>query len=169
MCTGQVHMLSTNFIMMILPSLAWLPISTSSAPPTCTKINVGVCLSDAKPILKIVKNMDDPAVCCEMCRNVTKCVSWNINTAMRQCFLRAVAGPTNPGSQCKSGQLRPNPPKPAPAPPSDQRPRFHFAPVRDFTNDVQGPFYDPRHQLFHMGFAWHVNGTHGIGSAPNRW
>ena len=20
-----------------------------------------------------------------------------------------------------------------------------------------------------MGFAWHVNGTHGIGSAPNRW
>jgi beta-fructofuranosidase len=53
--------------------------------------------------------------------------------------------------------------------PSDQRPRFHFQPTLDATNDVQGPFYDPRHKLYHMGFAWHVNGTHGISSAPNRW
>ena len=50
-------------------------------------------------------------------------------------------------------------PAPAPPPPpSDQRPRFHFAPSLDATNDIQGPFYDPRHELYHMGFAWHVNG-----------
>ena len=55
------------------------------------------------------------------------------------------------------------------ATPSDQRPRLHQMPRRDFTNDVQGPFFDPATSLYHMGYAWHVNGTAGIGSAPNRW
>lgn len=50
---------------------------------------------------------------------------------------------------------------------SDQRPRFHFMPKHAYTNDIQGPFYDPHHQLYHMGFAWHVNATHA--AAGNRW
>lgn len=140
--------------------------------PQCSAGTKGVCMTAAKPILRIIKHTDDSAACCAACTNLTACAAWNINTAMKQCFLRATGVPTNPGSQCISQQLRPNPPSPpppAPLPPSDQRPRFHFAPTTDFTNDVQGPFYDATHQRYHMGFAWHVNGTKGIGSAPNRW
>ena len=37
-----------------------------------------------------------------------------------------------------------------------------------FSNDIQGPFYDPRHELYHMGFAWHANSS-SFGGAPNRW
>ena len=155
--------------------------AASAEPPRCTQ-QPGVCLTAAKPILQIVKGTHDPADCCARCLNLTACVAWNVNTAMDQCFLRAVAGPTNPGEQCISGQTgrpspppgppappHPKPPPPPPLPPSDQRPRFHFQPTLDATNDIQGPFYDPRHGLYHMGFAWHVNGTAGIGSAPNRW
>jgi hypothetical protein len=147
-------------------------------PGACAKVESGVCLNDAKPILRIIKGTHDPGACCASCWNLSTCVSWNVNREMNQCFLRAVSGPTNPGAQCISGQTGregpPPPPPPAPHPPpaaavGDQRPRYHFAPTLDATNDIQGPFYDPRHQLYHMGFAWHVNGTHGIGSAPNRW
>lgn len=142
--------------------------------PNCSTTQPGVCLTAAKPILQIIKGTHDPAACCHACTNDTRCVSWNVNSQMNQCFLRAVSGPTNPGKQCISGQTGrdgPPPPKPKPPPlsPSDQRPRFHFQPTLDATNDIQGPFYDPRHKIYHMGFAWHVNGTHGIGSAPNRW
>lgn len=55
----------------------------------------------------------------------------------------------------------------SPSASSDQRPRFHFAPASDFTNDIQGPFYDPRHRLYHVGFAWHVNSSRFV--RPNRW
>lgn len=145
--------------------------------PNCSTKQSGVCLNLAKPILHIIKGTHDPGACCAACLNDTKCVSWNVNSQMNQCFLRAVSGPTNPGKQCISGQTGrkgppPPPPKPKPSVPpigGDQRPRFHFQPTLDATNDIQGPFYDPRHQIYHMGFAWHVNGTHGIGSAPNRW
>jgi hypothetical protein len=71
-----------------------------------------------------------------------------------------------PGEQCISGQTGRKgppspPPPPPPGPPSDQRPRFHFQPTLDATNDIQGPFYDPRHQMYHMGFAWHGPGCLG--------
>eukprot|EP01052_Picozoa_sp_SAG31_P022933 SAG31_NODE_1852_length_7072_cov_12.649792_1_plen_652_part_00 len=146
------------------------PKFVDASAPSCARVNEGVCLTSAKPILQIVKGTDDPAACCAMCLNNSKCVSWNVNSQINQCFLRAVAGPSNKGEQCISGQTgRKAPPSSGPLPPSDQRPRFHFQPSLDATNDVQGPFFDPRHQLYHMGFAWHVNGTHGIGSAPNRW
>lgn len=167
-------MLATQFLALLLSSSAS---SALAVAPSCAKVEHGVCLTAAKPILRIIKGTHDPAACCAQCLNLTACVAWNVNIAMDQCFLRAVAGPANPGSQCISGQTGrkgPPPPRPPappgpPAPRSDQRPRFHFAPTFDATNDIQGPFYDPRHQLYHMGFAWHVNGTHGIGSAPNRW
>ena len=142
--------------------------SFTSPLSTCGPVDHGVCMNAAKPILRIVKDSVDPGACCALCLNMTACAAWNINSEMKQCFLRATGVPTNPGAKCISQQLRPNPPSPPPAP-SDQRPRFHFAPTQDFTNDVQGCFYDAVHNLYHMGFAWHVNGTRGIGSAPNRW
>ena len=159
--------------------LALGPTIASGEAAQCTP-RPGVCLTAAKPILQIIKNTHDPAACCAACVNNTKCVSWNVNSGMDECFLRVVEGPTNPGKQCISGNVRPGPPGPSPPgpkppppppgpppPPSDQRPRFHFAPTKDATNDVQGPFYDPTHKMYHMGYAWHVNGTHGIGSAPS--
>ena len=163
-------------------------VQSSTAAPSCGKVDKGVCLNRAKPILKIITTPGagkDEAACCAACLALKTCVSWNVNSGMDKCFLRAVAGPSNKGAQCTSGQIAGRSPSPAPGPSpgpspgpgptpppppsSDQRPRFHFAPAKDATNDVQGPFYDPRHKLYHMGFAWHVNGTHGISSAPNRW
>ena len=155
----------------LLPLLVSLPAASGSAAPGCGAADHGVCLTDAKPILRIVKGMDDPAKCCALCLADEGCAAWNTNSDMKQCFLRAVylASKGNQ-SQCISGRMAGRTPPPAPPPaPSDQRPRFHFAPSLDATNDIQGPFYDPRHEMYHMGFAWHVNGTHGIGSAPNRW
>ena len=178
------------------PDAAWRPSTgggdggggdrTQRAAPSCGKVDKGVCLNRAKPILKIIKTPGagkDEAACCAKCLALSACISWNVNKEMDQCFLRGVSEPSNKGAQCTSGQMAgrtpspapPHPPPPPPPPPgpppppSDQRPRYHFAPAQDATNDVQGPFYDPRHKLYHMGFAWHVNGTHGIGSAPNRW
>ena len=126
--------------------------SFTSPLSTCGPVDHGVCMNAAKPILRIVKDSVDPGACCALCLNMTACAAWNINSEMKQCFLRATGVPTNPGAKCISQQLRPNPPSPPPAP-SDQRPRFHFAPTQDFTNDVQGCFYDAVHNLYHMGFA----------------
>lgn len=175
--TGAAH------LALLLVLMASSVSVSASAAPSCAKVDHGVCLTNAKPIIRIIKGTHEPAACCAQCLNLTTCVSWNVNSEMDQCFLRAVAGPASPGNQCISGQTGrkgppapppppppgPKPPPPLPGPPSDQRPRFHFQPTLDATNDIQGPFYDPRHQMYHMGFAWHVNGTHGIGSAPNRW
>ena len=158
-------------------------VQSSTAAPSCGKVDKGVCLTRAKPILKIIATPGagkDEAACCAACLAQKTCVSWNVNSGTDKCYLRAVAFPSNRGAQCTSGQIAGRSPSPAPSPgptptptppppPSDQRPRFHFAPAEGATNDVQGPFYDPRHKLYHMGFAWHVNGTHGISSAPNRW
>ena len=131
----------------------------------CSAPDHGICLSASKPIIQTFTNTTDVGACCRACDANKKCVAWNVNTDMRQCFLRAVYV-SNPGSQCISGRTRDPPP---PAPPSDQRPQLHHMPRRFFTNDVQGPFYDPVGGKYHMGYAWHVNGTEGIGSAPNRW
>ena len=54
---------------------------------------------------------------------------------------------------------------------SDQQPRFHFMPhspdsLPGFSNDIQLPFYDPTHQMYHMGFAWHPNSS-SFGPVPN--
>lgn len=90
--------------------------SALGAPPppgACAKVESGVCLNDAKPILRIIKGTHDPGACCASCWNLSTCVSWNVNREMNQCFLRAVSGPTNPGAQCISGQTgREGPPPP---------------------------------------------------------
>lgn len=135
---------------------------------TCSNVAEGVCLNAAKPILRTIENTTDVGACCAACVAMPTCVSWNVNRDMKECFLRASYIP-NEGTQCTSGRVRAPPPPPPPPPPSDQRPRFHLMPQEFFTNDVQGPFYDPKHGYYHMGFAWHVNGTAGIKSAPNRW
>ena len=95
-------MLATWFSALLLSS----PVSSALGvvAPSCAKVEHGVCLEAAKPILRIIKGTHDPAACCAQCLNLTACVAWNVNSAMDQCFLRAVAGPANPGSQCISGQ-----------------------------------------------------------------
>ncbi len=130
--------------------------------------STGLCLTNSFPILKKLPTTDN-GQCCSSCVADPQCVSWNTNTQQKICYLRGsyVPGPHKP--ECTSGRVRQQPKPPPPPPPSDQRPRFHLMPRQYFTNDVQGPFYDPRHKRFHVGFAWHYNGTHGIGSAPNRW
>lgn len=48
------------------------------------------------------------------CTANAQCISWNINTGMKQCFLRGSWKP-NPGKQCVSGQVRAVQPPPPPA------------------------------------------------------
>ena len=145
--------------------------SAASGVGSCDKMDKNVCLTPSR--VGSTLNTSDPAACCAACHANATCVAWNVNFKHAICFLRPEhIAKSGSDPNCVSGLLRPPAP---PAPPwqpnqtSDQRPRFHAAPTRDSTNDVQGPFYDPRHGLYHLGFAWHVNGTHGIGSAPNRW
>jgi hypothetical protein len=73
----------------------------------------GVCLHNAYPIIRSFQT-SEPAECCGNCTADPKCISWNINTGMKECFLRASWKP-NPGAQCISGQVRDvKPPPPAP-------------------------------------------------------
>ena len=51
----------------------------------------GVCLHNAFPILKSFGSTANPvtaAQCCGNCTADAACVAWNINTGMKQCFLR---------------------------------------------------------------------------------
>ena len=110
----------------LLLAAAALPRALAAPPPpppaNCSKIDHGVCLHDAYPILKTFSCVD-PGACCANCSAEPKCVSWNINTGMKSCFLRG-SYKTNPGAECISGQVRPGPPPPppppAPPPPSAQ-------------------------------------------------
>ena len=96
-----------------------LPAAALAAGPlngTCSgNYSAGVCLHDAYPILRTF-SCTDPGACCANCSANPKCVSWNINTGMKSCFLRGNYR-ANPGAQCISGQVRPAPPGPPPPPP----------------------------------------------------
>lgn len=152
-------------------------VPSSNCDQNCNHFNQGICLSASKPIIKTIKNVTDPMPCCTACLANPQCIAWNINTKNDICYLRA-AYVTNPGDNCISSKIRntSKPPTPPPSPPptpsifppSDQRPRFHFMPQEGFTNDIQGPFYDPRNNLYHMGYAWHPHSV-SFGGAPNRW
>jgi hypothetical protein len=90
----------------------------------CSAVQHGVCLHNAYPIIKSFGSASQPvsvAQCCANCTAEPKCISWNINTGMKSCFLRG-SYKTNPGAQCISGCVRgtchpPPPPPPPPAPP----------------------------------------------------
>jgi hypothetical protein len=69
-------------IMMVLFLSAITP--ALPATPSCAKVEHGVCLNQAKPILRIIKGTHDPAACCAHCLNLTACVSWNVNSGMDQ-------------------------------------------------------------------------------------
>ena len=84
---------------------------------TCTAPQKGVCLTHAFPILAILKGTDDAGLCCKKCAADAACVSWNINTNMKACFLRGYYLPITGMPECTSGQVRPNPPGPAPPAP----------------------------------------------------
>ena len=78
---------------------------------TCPgNFSTGVCLHNAYPILS-QRSTVSPAECCGNCTQDPKCVSWNVNSDMKQCFLRG-SFKTNPGKQCISGLVRPAPPPP---------------------------------------------------------
>ena len=78
---------------------------------TCSgNFSTGVCLHNAYPILS-QRSTVSPAECCGNCTQDPKCVSWNVNSDMKQCFLRG-SFKTNPGKQCISGLVRPAPPPP---------------------------------------------------------
>ena len=82
---------------------------------SCATANYSkLCLHDAKPILRTLASVD-PGECCRNCTAEPKCISWNVNTDMKQCFLRA-SFVTNTGAGCISGQSRSVPPPPPPAP-----------------------------------------------------
>ena len=61
-----------------------------------------------------------PTTTYRACGMEPACVAWTTNTVHNNCYLRDAAGPTNPRSECTTGQIRPwTPPAPAPpAPPS---------------------------------------------------
>ena len=91
-----------------------------AAPPfmvegSCAAANYSkLCLHNAKPILRSFESVD-PGECCRNCTAEPKCISWNVNMNMKQCFLRA-SYVANPGTGCISGQSRAVPPPPPPAP-----------------------------------------------------
>ena len=84
--------------------------ANDAAPPpsnlthNCSFIQHGVCLHDAYPILRSFSTVD-LGECCGNCTADPACVSWNINTGMKACFLRGSFRP-NPGAECTSGCLR---------------------------------------------------------------
>jgi hypothetical protein len=101
----------------------------SSCPGGATS---GVCLHNAYPILRSFScaspsssnesssgssNATECATfCCGNCSATPACISWNINTQMKTCFMRGSWAP-NPGKQCISGRVRAPPPPPSPPPP----------------------------------------------------
>ena len=91
----------------MLPLL--LPAAALAAGPlngTCSgNYSAGVCLHDAYPILRTF-SCTDPGACCANCSANPKCVSWNINTGMKSCFLRGNYR-ANPGAQCISARCGP--------------------------------------------------------------
>ena len=109
--------------------ISWQTVLTRGPPPpargdtaadTCSagNMSVGVCLHNADPILRSFGSASQPVTpgeCCGNCSETAKCVSWNVNTQMKQCFLRGSYKP-NPGKACISGSIRPVPPPPPPAP-----------------------------------------------------
>ena len=71
---------------------------TASDVANCTG-TVGVCLHNAYPILKQLTATETE--CCGNCTANPKCVSWNVNTAMKACFLRGSYKP-NPGRESRT-------------------------------------------------------------------
>jgi hypothetical protein len=108
-------------LMGVLAALALLlhsgtAVAVAASNGTCSgNFSKGVCLHNAYPILKSF-NCLSAAACCSNCTADPKCVSWNINTGMKSCFLRGSYKP-NPGPTCISGQVRAGPPAPPPPPP----------------------------------------------------
>ena len=111
---------------LLLGAAVGLASSASDSPPlpsslNCSVVQHGVCLHNAYPILRSFSCVD-AAQCCANCTADPKCISWNINSAMKSCFLRG-SYKTNPGAACISGCVRgtcqppPPPPPPPPAPP----------------------------------------------------
>jgi hypothetical protein len=92
------------------------------AAGNCSSAQTGVCLQNSFPILLIVNHTCDPAKCCATCQNNTRCLAWNTNSHMNQCFLREsyVPGPNRP--ECTSGNLRAPAPPPLPPPPPPMPP-----------------------------------------------
>jgi hypothetical protein len=86
----------------------------------CSVVQHGVCLHNARPIIRSF-NTQSISECCGNCSAEPKCNTWNLNTAMKSCFLRGSWKP-NPGKECISGCVRgacapPSPPPPRPPPP----------------------------------------------------
>ena len=105
----------------------------------CSSIS-HACLHNAKPILTTFTSVD-PAACCANCTANPKCVSWNINTRMKQCFLRGSFKP-NAGAGCVSGCIRgacssPPPPPPRPPPPPTAGTCVNAAVICNSTNANQ--------------------------------
>jgi sucrose-6-phosphate hydrolase SacC (GH32 family) len=184
---GATMMALESAPMIAAVALAMVALPGGAAlPAQCAKSEPGLCLTHSQPILKTFYN-SSTQLCCQACVADTRCVAWNTNDRHRGstwCYLRAEYL-TNPGPQCTCGKVRegpPAPPSPAPPvpspphppigppPPSDQQPRYHFMPhgIPGFSNDIQGPFFDARHKLYHMGFAWHPNSS-SFSGAPNHW
>lgn len=121
------------------------PMQAPSPPPggnaNCSVVNRGVCLHNAYPILRSFDCGGSVAACCGNCTADPKCVSWNINTKMKTCFLRGSYKP-NPGSVCISGCVRgtcapPPPPAPRPPPPPTAGTCRAAKIVCNATNDLQ--------------------------------
>ena len=112
----QSNEMQQRLVSVALVLLAGVVVHSTTLPnATCSgNFSTGICLHNAYPILKSF-SADSPAACCSNCTADPKCVSWNINTGMKTCFLRGSYKP-NPGPTCISGQVRAGPPAP-PAPP----------------------------------------------------
>lgn len=106
-------------------ALAWLAVgavvhaASASEPAVLQNTNCSappstLCLHNSK-IIRSFSSVDAGS-CCANCTAEPKCVSWNINTGMKNCFLRGNYV-TNSGRNCISGQVRPGPPPPPPPPP----------------------------------------------------
>ena len=102
-------MLFAVCIMMCTVGICTAKASDVAPPPSnlthnCSFVQHGVCLHDAYPILRSFGTVDI-GECCGNCSADPACVSWNINTGMKACFLRGSFRP-NPGAECTSGCLR---------------------------------------------------------------
>ena len=77
---------------------------SSNMTHNCSFVQHGVCLHNAMPILRSFGTVD-VGECCGNCTADPACVSWNVNTAMKACFLRG-SYRVNSGAQCISGCIR---------------------------------------------------------------